>query len=661
MKRLAVVLVFIMSAGFASAQQESRPSQLDQVRSEADTAFRRETDLTARIASQERANASLRAQLRKDPAGSQRDLVDASAEAAVIRSKVAAQKLRFDIASDNLADARAAAMRRLDRTDSMRVAQNNFQDAAAELDRLSQPIFEKLTQDPDYQQAQALAEAAAQAGEALQAFDATDPKAQAEADAAYDQAIGAVRALEDAAIDADSDAARAHQALQTAQKNLDDLNKANETRIAADPKVDAAKFAFDLEQRLLDESRADLAVAEKHLSGLRQAANPQGAPGDLADQLKAGEARLHEMSDQLDQVRTARRDADERLRYLEELAASNPDGGNDLPPIQMPREAYPPVYGDAPLAYGYPYYPVAPSYAYDPFYCAPYFSTGLYFGTTFYSHGHYYHHYRDSSWCSHYDHWRGHSSYAHAGGGHWDGHAGFVSHSGSLAVGRADLSRGSSRTMSDFARPAAVQRDYNGSHVNTYYYPNSTGWKRELESSSRSRFDSPRGSISITRSGGSRFSTEERRVDDAVSSRHSSASDSPRYSRVEVSPSHSSSSDSGSSHASDSGRSRVSDSSSHSSASDSGRSRGGDSVSHSSSSGDSGRGRGSAGSSIGSSSAGGGGGYRGSSGGGGGSPSYSAGSSRGSSSSSGGGSSRGSSGSSGGSSHGGGGGGGGRR
>src|SRR5258707_7093939 len=133
MKHLVLVLICVVSAGWASAQQSPRPSNLEQARSDADSALRRESDLSARIASQERANAVVRAQLRKaasDPAGLQKDLVDASADAAALRRKVAAQKLRYDVASDNLADARARAMQKFEQTETMRSAQRAFDEAA---------------------------------------------------------------------------------------------------------------------------------------------------------------------------------------------------------------------------------------------------------------------------------------------------------------------------------------------------------------------------------------------------------------------------------------------------------------------------------------------------------------------------------------------------
>jgi hypothetical protein len=693
MKRLAVFLLCLVSAGTVLGQQ-ARPSSLQQARDEADNALRRESDLTAGIAAQERANVVVRNQLRKsdlDPAGLQKDLVEASADAAMIRRKVAAQKLRYDIAADNLTDARANAARRLDQSDAVRSAQRAFDDAAAEMERLSQPILEQLEQTPQYQEAQALADAAAQTGEALQGFDTVDPKAQADADAAYDQALAGVRALEDAAIDADPKASETNKAVKKTQETLVGLRAENERRIASDPRVDGAKFAFDTEKKIFDESSAELAGAEKRLSALRQAAIPKGGAGDLAMQLKDGEDRLHAMSDQLEQARAVRREADEKLRYLEDIAAANANNNGDgLPPFPLPQSdpygnygAYPP-----PVTYVYPTYPYSP---YDNYYCPPYYGSGIFFGTTFYSRSYcypryyndrfcgvsYYHNYRNSSWRNSYDYWRGRGSFGDVRlAGRGDGRFGISSRATiSSPVGRANLTA-DSRLMTDYARhSSSVERDESGTRVSTYGYPGSSTWRlREAGGSTSSRSGSVddsrgRGTITITRTG-SRRTDEERSVADDSGARHASYSDSSRTSRVDSSSDRVTDSRSGRSVSSDSSGSRSRDVDSHSStdsrsSADSGRARGGDSTARSSSSGDSARSRGSAGTSIGSTGGSAAGASRSGGSGGGGSPSYSAGSSRGSSPAPSGGSSRGSSGpsSSGGGSRGGGsssGGGGGR-
>src|SRR5688572_3989202 len=87
----------------ASAQELSRPAEsvstYDRIRGDADDARRRESELTARVAEQERVNATLRDQIRRagnDPSGLAKDLADASAQAAELRKKVADQRQRRD-------------------------------------------------------------------------------------------------------------------------------------------------------------------------------------------------------------------------------------------------------------------------------------------------------------------------------------------------------------------------------------------------------------------------------------------------------------------------------------------------------------------------------------------------------------------------------------
>lgn len=665
MKHFAILLVAIFSAGIVSAQDQPALSPLEQARNDADQAQRREADLSARIASQERANAQIRDQIRKagvDPQSLGRDLVDASTEAAALRRKVAAEKLRYDVANDNLAAASNRAMNLIEDSDAMRDAQREYEDTAAEMDRLSQPIFDKLQENPDYQEAQAMVDAAAQTGEALQAFEATNPKAQADADAAFDQAIANVRAMEDAAIDADPKAAQTHKALKLAQDRIDSLRAENEKKIASDPKVDAAKFSLDMERRELNDRTAELAVAEKNLAAIRQAKDPNaaGATTQLANELKDGEARLQDLTSQLEQARVDRRQTDDRLHYLEDTAAAQPnDSAQPLWPLPYsPAPGYVPDYGYGD-SYDYPY-AALPYYTYDPFYCPPYYgpywSSGIFFGTVFFSHSHfhhpyfydryyasnYYHHYRDSSWRNHYDNWRGHDSFAggHSGYGRYG--SGLASSSGrwnNYSLGRADLTA-DSRLMTDYARHSSISsRDYrNGTRVSTYNYSGlNSAREGERESiSSRSRLYEQdardRGTITITRSGRSQPADEFRSRDDGA--RHAGYSDSPRTSRSDIPRDRSSTVSRGDRYSSpdisiersrgdetrarssaDSSRVRASDESPRHSGGDSSyaRSRGGDGPAYSGGGSDGARVRGSAGSSP---------GYIGGPRGGGGGPSY---------------------------------------
>lgn len=517
MKPIAVILLCSFSAvAFAQNEPGVTRASLEQAQANADESARRESDLSSQIAAQERANAAIREQLRKtggNAADVSKDLVNASADAAALRRRVAEQRLRSDVAEGNLNAARERVAASLAQSDKMKSAQRDFEEAADEMDIRSQPILERLSQDPGYQEAQALSDAAAQTGEALHGFDAVDPKTQAQADAAFDQAMAHVRELEDAAVDADPQAAKAHQALKRAQDVLEGLQKENEQAIAADPKVDGAQFAYDLEKRKLDESGAELAIAEKRLSGLRAAAGPNANAGPVAQltgELKAGETRLHDLSDQLDQVRVARQEADRRVREINESLSNPPaedqiGGLAPLPPAQIPYLPEP----------GYTYAPPPVSYAYpsvDPYYYPfdGYFAPGLYFGTVYYSHpryhsyfydryctARYYSHYHNDHWRQTYAHYRGHD------GGDWryrDGHfasarglgsASFLSRYGGFTnMARPDLTLDSR----NYGRlPSAIDRQYSsGLHVSTYGYPGSSYWRmREGASVSgnSSRFD----------------------------------------------------------------------------------------------------------------------------------------------------------------------------
>ncbi|HEY7115035.1 MAG TPA: hypothetical protein VH475_00525, partial [Tepidisphaeraceae bacterium] len=361
MKNLtSILLACVMGAGWLAtapvrAQQPygdtATASPLDRARGDLDDARRRESDLAGQVASQERANAALRDQMRRadaGPNGLAKDLADASADAAGLRKRVADQKGRRDTAQDRLNDARGRALDRLEDTEPMRAARKAIEDAGGELERLSQPIFERLTQTPDYQEAQALVDAAAQTGEALQGFAGADPKAQAEADAAFDQAMGSLRAMEDAAVDADPKAAAAHKAFKSAEEALNRQRQANEARVGADPAVDGARFALDAEQKSLDDISAQLATAEKRLSALRQAVDPQaGGVAELTRQLKDGEDRLVDLNDRLDQARIARQDTEDRLRAVEgAIAGRTPGAAEPYDGGVAPPPTYDPGYSD---------------------------------------------------------------------------------------------------------------------------------------------------------------------------------------------------------------------------------------------------------------------------------------------------------------------------
>jgi hypothetical protein len=529
-------------AGGSSGQElynSDSGTRVSRAQDDADVARRHETDLANQVAEQERSNASIREQLRKvdnDPAGLLKDLVDVSDQAAVLRKKVADQRVRRDAAEDHYDNARAKAMDAYEETGPVIAARHSVTDAAAELDRLSQPILEQLGQDEGYQEAQALVDAAEQAGESLQGFDNVDPQAQAEADSAFDQALANVQGLEDAAIDADPKAAEARKSLKIAQDMLDGLRMENEKKIATNPAVDAARFSLDLEQKLLDDSSAELSTAEKRLSALRQTTQPNaGPPTELANQLKEGEARLRDLNDQLDQAKVARDDAEQRLRFAQ--AGGQPSTGAPLPPPDYGQPGYEPYsdsdyyddssyysYGGYPdYGYGYsyrsypyygyrsyPYYSGYPyhSYVYDPF-CPPYYSygfigTGFFFGFDRdfrhhdYDRGHYayYHHDRNDAWRSRYDYYRRHDDF-HGDRDH-DGRA-FASRDGRTGFGssrydnarfnRSEVSRDrAARANIDRARlgTASAERDYRyRTGVNTYSYPGSTKWRaRDQESAS---------------------------------------------------------------------------------------------------------------------------------------------------------------------------------
>jgi len=350
MPRLVNIMLLLSLAWTASAQ------------SPVEDARRRESDLSNAISSQERANAAMREQLRRSVgAGTvQADLLTVSSDAAALRKKLNELTLRRDVARQKLDQARDDAMANFDRSEDATAARQSVAAAGADVERLSAPILEKLSDNPDYQELQSLVDAAAQTGEALQMFPGTSPKAQAEADAAFDEALARLREFEEAATSTDPNVSEARKSLRVAENTLQGLRSQYSKNLPDVLGVAAATTNLKDEQRRLDEASADLARAEKKLSALRQANPGAEVPeNDLTYQLTAGETKLRDLSDQLDQARVARREAEDRARADEAVAR----GPAEIPPT------FEPDYGPAP--YGGDYYGGGgyyPAYSYGPGY-----------------------------------------------------------------------------------------------------------------------------------------------------------------------------------------------------------------------------------------------------------------------------------------------------
>jgi hypothetical protein len=379
-------------------------------------ARRRESDLANAAASQERANAALREQLRRSvgPGTVQADLLSASSDAAALRKRQTELTLRRDVARQKLDQARDEAMANFDRSDEAQAAIRAASSAAAEVERLSAPILDRLSDNPDYRELQSLVDAAAQAGEALQMFPGTGRKAQAEADASFDEGLARLREYEEAATATDLQVAEARKTLRVAENTLQGLRQQYSKNLPNVIGVAAAQTNLSDEQRRLDETTADLARAEKKLSALRQANPGADLPeNDLTRQLTEGETKLRDLNDQLDQARVARRDAEDRAR-VEEAAATARGPATDIPPTFEPDYGpYSGGYsGGGYGGYGYPAYPYPyePAYVYyptyryyDPWYCPPYWSSGFFIGASFFYGSHHHHH--------EYDHYYAHRPY----------------------------------------------------------------------------------------------------------------------------------------------------------------------------------------------------------------------------------------------------------
>src|SRR4051812_32455416 len=189
----AIAISAAVAAGLSPtlrADELYRPVQANataNLRADADDARRSEADLARRVADQERANADLREQLRRaGTRGVDADLAAASADAAALRKRVAEQRIRRDVARDKYDAARRDAMVRLDDSPAMRDARRAIDQAGAKLEQVAGPIVERLSENEDYQELQAMVDAAAQAGQALQGFDNVEPRTQATADDAFD-------------------------------------------------------------------------------------------------------------------------------------------------------------------------------------------------------------------------------------------------------------------------------------------------------------------------------------------------------------------------------------------------------------------------------------------------------------------------------------------
>src|SRR5688572_14798264 len=284
---------------FASAQDVVDPVvTADRARDDLDYARKREAELSARAAELERANERLRERLKAAGGNLQNDeLLKASADAAALRKRLAEVRDRRDAARKKLDLERQRAIDTFETTDQMTAARNAAQQASAEVERLSAPILEQVQQNPHHQEAQALLDAAAQAGERLQDFGPlVREEAMAEADATFEQALSRVREIEDAATSADPKVAEAKKSLAVAEETLAGLRQEFERTLNDVAGVAGARLDFDTEQRAFDDVATKLAAAEKQLSAMRQARgvapnDPAANPNDPAIALAQGEAR----------------------------------------------------------------------------------------------------------------------------------------------------------------------------------------------------------------------------------------------------------------------------------------------------------------------------------------------------------------------------------
>lgn len=456
-------------------------------------ARRRELDLMNAVTEQERHNSQLRQQIR-GMEGTGNELVNASADASALRKKVEELRLRRDVMRDKLDAARRAAIDRYESAPQAVAARKAVDEATAELDTLSRPVLERLSQTPDYQEAQALVEAAAQTGEALQSFPGVDAAAMAKADAAFDQAMARVREMEEAAIAADPKAGEARKTFKTAQDTLDGMRADYEKRLADEAGVVSAQLNFETEERLYNDANTKLAEAEKRAAGLRDGV---AAGTGLDRQLKEGEQRLADLNEQLAQAKIARQDAEERQASSQPATASGPaiESGPYYPPVDYtpPPVVYSdpwygydygyssyPAWGYAPY-YGYSYYP----YAYRP-YC---YSSGFYFGFGYYS-GYYNHNHH------------GHGGYGyHHGGDKWhddrgdrfrDGnYGGYRSPGGSSGSGNHSLAWNRNRDANNSLSAARVstadaERDYRWRTGAGYSGSSTTAYRSSSDSVMRS-------------------------------------------------------------------------------------------------------------------------------------------------------------------------------
>jgi len=424
--RVAAVALGLSVVGVAPAYaqapyQPTSPvmAEQDRLRQDYDAAVRREADLAGQLAAQEQANARLREQVRTSgAAGMAADLASASAEAAELRRRVDDARARRDAARERLDKARAAAVVRYEADPQMTAALRGADLAARDAEAAAAPVLERLAQNPDYQELQALVDAAAQSGEALQLFVGTSAAAQAEADAAFDAALTRLRAMEDSAIEADPTAREARKSVKVAQETVAALRAEFDKRLDEQEGVVTARLEADTDQGIYDDVAGKLAAAERRLSALRQAAAAPGAgedPDGLARAIKEGEDRVRQLSDELALARASKQELDERVRVADGGYAPAAGAYADATPI-VPDEIGP-VYGEPRYEptpyytpnlgawdYGYGY----GGYGYGTYYPSAVYVPSFYFGI--------------SSWCGPRHSWGWYDSYCGNGWYGWSRH-----------------------------------------------------------------------------------------------------------------------------------------------------------------------------------------------------------------------------------------------
>jgi len=194
------------------------------------------------------------------------DLQNQQRDAAAAAARLNLAKSQIDDARDKAVDTRNEVVKERDRAPSLQAARKLWEEARIALAQASEPVLDKLEQDPQYKEAVAERDALRQQATKLKA----DTPAQSRVQSEWSQASVRVRQLEKGALLADPRTKSAMEALEREEADARELIERKEQEIKSDPNLSAATAEIRQAKAMLTNAQANYAAELRQLAQAQQ-------------------------------------------------------------------------------------------------------------------------------------------------------------------------------------------------------------------------------------------------------------------------------------------------------------------------------------------------------------------------------------------------------